>query len=310
MANRTALFSRKQPGGVFTIDDLKEHPGDIWFVDSGSGTDGAGYGKDPDSPLATIDYAIGLCTASQGDVIYVMPGHAETVSGASGIDVDVAGIKIVGLGWGDLRPTVSLSASASTVEINADDTWIENIIFAGTFTNGVAKAVDIKSGADDTTIKNCVFRASLATQELLIAINLEATISRVNIIGCEFYEVTGGDATGAITTEGAVTDLRIVDCFFSGDWSAATLDLDAGTNAIVRAHIINNIAYNADVTAGLFCSIDSGSVGYFLGNRTGVGKSNTEPVTDVTACVLIDNMGTDLPATAAIAFPAAATAWS
>jgi len=33
--NRTALFSRNQPGGVFTINDLVNHPGNIWFVDSG-----------------------------------------------------------------------------------------------------------------------------------------------------------------------------------------------------------------------------------------------------------------------------------
>ena len=36
MTNRTALFSRHQPGGVFTVDDLEQHPGDIWFVDSGA----------------------------------------------------------------------------------------------------------------------------------------------------------------------------------------------------------------------------------------------------------------------------------
>ena len=72
MASRTALFSRKQSGGVFTISDLRQHPGDIWFVDAGSGTDGDGYGQNPDAPFATLDYAVGKCTASQGDVIYLM----------------------------------------------------------------------------------------------------------------------------------------------------------------------------------------------------------------------------------------------
>ncbi len=103
MGNRTALFSRTQPGGVFTIADIDEHPGDIFFVHSGTGTDGAGYGQNPDSPVATIDYAIGLCTDSKGDVIYVMPGHNEGLGNAQ-IAVDVAGISIIGLGRGSAAP--------------------------------------------------------------------------------------------------------------------------------------------------------------------------------------------------------------
>src|SRR5690349_3795433 len=101
---RTALFSRHQPGGVFTVDDLAEHPGDIYFVGSGvtGATDAAGYGKTPDAPFATLDYAIGQCTASQGDVIYLLPGHTETTTA---IALDVAGVRIIGLGWGRIRPT-------------------------------------------------------------------------------------------------------------------------------------------------------------------------------------------------------------
>ena len=52
MGTRTALFSRDQPGGVFSIQDMLEHPGDIWFVDSNATTTGAdsvGYGKSPDA---------------------------------------------------------------------------------------------------------------------------------------------------------------------------------------------------------------------------------------------------------------------
>src|SRR5512138_1472506 len=101
---RTELFSRKQPGGVYTIEGIDKQPGAVFFVHSGTGTDGAGYGKNPDSPVATLDYAIGLCTASKGDVIYVLPGHAENLTTATSLTMDVAGVKVIGLGWGPLRP--------------------------------------------------------------------------------------------------------------------------------------------------------------------------------------------------------------
>src|SRR3990167_6036958 len=42
----------------------------------------------------TIDAAVGACTADQGDVIYVMPGHTETVSAAAGFVMDIAGIEV------------------------------------------------------------------------------------------------------------------------------------------------------------------------------------------------------------------------
>ena len=118
---RTALFSRHQPGGVFTIDDLEQHPGDIWFVNNTvtAATDATGYGQNPDAPFATLDYAIGQCTASNGDVIYVMPGHAEDLTAADSIDVDVAGIKIIGLGWGALKPTFSTTAAAGSFKVDA-----------------------------------------------------------------------------------------------------------------------------------------------------------------------------------------------
>ena len=153
MGNRTALFSRKQPGGVFTIDDLKEHPGDIFFVDSGSGTDGAGYGKDPDSPFDSIDYAVGQCTANQGDVIYVMPGHAETVTAGS-IDLDVQGISVIGLGIGDDRPTLTFSAVDSDIDVDDCDIHFENFrIVQGI--NAVVAMFDVNS--DDFTLENVEF---------------------------------------------------------------------------------------------------------------------------------------------------------
>src|SRR5437763_1962723 len=97
---RTELFARKQSGGMFSIVNQSLTTGNIFFVNSVNGTDGAGYGQNPDAPLATWDYAIGLCTANQGDRIYLMPLHVETIAGAAGVALDVAGIETIGLGYG------------------------------------------------------------------------------------------------------------------------------------------------------------------------------------------------------------------
>ncbi|MCK5211703.1 hypothetical protein KAJ89_03305 [Candidatus Parcubacteria bacterium] len=80
----------------------------------------------------TIDAAVGACTADQGDIIYVMPGHTETVTGASGLDLDVAGIYIIGIGSGSLRPTVNFTtATAADMDVAAANITIRNILFTG-----------------------------------------------------------------------------------------------------------------------------------------------------------------------------------
>ena len=96
------------------------HPGVVYFVNSTSvfAKGGiAGSNNNPGTyqrPYATIDYAIGQCVANRGDIIVVMPGHTETISAAAGVAQDVAGVAVIGLGDGSLRPTINYTATAST----------------------------------------------------------------------------------------------------------------------------------------------------------------------------------------------------
>src|SRR4051812_13860248 len=126
---RTELFARKQSGGMFSIVNQAMTTGNIFFVNSVTGSDSAGGGQNPDAPLATIDYAIGLCTANQGDRIYVMPSHVETISAAGGVALDVAGVEIIGIGTGAARPKVNFTATGSTFAVSAANCTVRNILF-------------------------------------------------------------------------------------------------------------------------------------------------------------------------------------
>lgn len=68
----------------------------------------------------TIDAAIGACTANQGDTIYVMPGHTEAITSGS-IAADVAGVTIIGLGSGAMKPTLSFGVTSSKINTTAAD---------------------------------------------------------------------------------------------------------------------------------------------------------------------------------------------
>src|SRR4051812_7269513 len=106
---RSALFVQQQPGGMFAIEDSSRSTGKRFFVDSVTGTDSVGAGQNPDTPFATISFALTQCTASKGDIIYVMPGHAEAIAAAGTLACSVIGVSIIGLGNGSNRPSISLN---------------------------------------------------------------------------------------------------------------------------------------------------------------------------------------------------------
>jgi hypothetical protein len=189
---RTELFVRKQPGGVYTIADLDRHPGDIYFVSSLTGTNGAGYGQNPDAPAATLAYALAnLVTAGQGDVVYVLPGHVEDIAGAAGIALSKSGVTVIGLGSGSLRPTFTWKTStAATWTITAANCTIRNIRCTSTIA-GLVKLFSITAAG--------------------------ATFDTV-----DYYEDGATDALQFILTTAAATDLTIKNCsWFRGTTARA-----------------------------------------------------------------------------------------
>lgn len=106
--------------------------GNVFFVDSGAARAADGNAMtDPQKPGASIDAAIGRCTANNGDIIIAMPGHTETISGAGGVTVDVAGVSVVGLGNGADRPNISFTDTASTYVVTAASHTLQNVLCTG-----------------------------------------------------------------------------------------------------------------------------------------------------------------------------------
>lgn len=222
--NRTALFSRHQPGGLYTVADMTTHPGNIWFVDSAIGSDTAGYGRSPDTPFDTVDYAIGNCTANNGDVIYVMPGHTETFTATNGFDADVAGIAIIGLGWGANRPTFNFTDTDAQVNVGAASVRIENLRFVAGI-SAVVAGVQVEA-VTDAVFRNCEwYWGGTTTWDFVIGLELEGACHRALIENCRFLgepAVAGCDSAISLTG-GTTQNVVIRNCEFMGDYSTAAI---------------------------------------------------------------------------------------
>lgn len=241
---RTALFARSRPGGVFTIDDFVEHPGDIFFVDSATGSS-ANDGRSPDTPMATVDQAINLCAASKGDVIYVLPFHAESFSAANGFDADVAGISIIGLGRGASRPTFTFADTDATVAVGAANVLLKNLRFKAGI-SAVVVGVDVEAAGTDCHIEGCEWYWGGTTGwDFLQSLNLNAGASRARILNCRFLaEPAVAGASTAIQLVGAVHNVRVEFCEFMGDYSLACMS--AITTLSQGLMFLDNVVHNTD----------------------------------------------------------------
>lgn len=220
---KTELFGRRQVGGSYVYTDESKTTGEIFFVSSVTGTNGAGYGKTPDAPVATIDYAIGLCTANKFDRIYVLSDHAETITTASGIDLDVAGVSVIGLGQGTNRPTVTIGTNTTaSVDFSAANCRLSNIRFV----NNIDSLVTfVEGGAGTATIDNCEFITS-STKEALCGVSIPTTYDDWVIRDCKFIQPTDPAGTNGGATTGAIyvvdsENVLIERCEFRGNWETA-----------------------------------------------------------------------------------------
>lgn len=147
VGSRSGLYWRTIPGGLPSIVDVTKVAGNVFFVDSTAADKGdtAGHGTHPDTPFATIDYAVGQCTANQGDHIIVLPGHVETVTAAAGLDLDVAGITIVFAGFGNARGYVHFTtAPTADMDVDAADITLINPRFVAGI-DALAGPIDVNA---------------------------------------------------------------------------------------------------------------------------------------------------------------------
>jgi len=215
---RTPLFAKSQPGGIVSIVDTSFTTGNHWFVDSGNttqGADSAGFGQGPDAPCLTIDYAVALCTASNGDVIHVMPGHTETIVADGGLAVDGAGITIKGMGEGDARPLISITtAVAACMIVSGAGCIIDNMRIS----IGIDAATDpIQISGAGCVMKNCEI-IEAASCEALDLISVTGDRVKLHDLKIRGRNTTDGDALNAIHLDGC-DDVEIYNIHaYNGDW--------------------------------------------------------------------------------------------
>lgn len=188
-------------------------------------------------PFATIDWAIGQCSAQDNNVIIVREGYTETIIAASGITCDVAGVYIVGTGQGSNRPTITFGTStAASIVVSAANVTIKNIVgLAGI--DGLTNPFHIQAAGCTLDIE---WQDASSTVEAARAILTTAAANNLNI-DLKYIGFPAGNASvNAIRLVGTDNALINIDAY--GIFSTSIIEFltTACTNVTIGGYFYNS----------------------------------------------------------------------
>lgn len=257
------------------------NPGKVFYVSnattlqSGDANGSNGNQGTYQRPFATIGYAVTRCTAGRGDIIVVKPGHAETISSAAILTIGVAGVAIVGQGYGSNRPTLTFTtATTANVPVTAANVTISNILHIANFAN-IASAYTATGTATptDLTIDNCEFRDTSSVLNFVKTLTGNATANSMDGLtysNNSVYGLATTAATQAVIIASATARTKYVNNFVNYPALNDTAALvDFGANNQLGLYMSGNrvVRPSTSTTGGsLFSGGSTGSTGYIVDN--------------------------------------------
>ena len=156
-------------------------------------------------PFATLAGALAQCVPMRGDIIFVGPGHSETISSATALQVSCSGVAIIGLGSGSARPNFTLdTANTATININSDNISFQNCVFTGNFLN-IAALFTLTTASVTASISTTTLTVTaVGSGTLYVGSTLTGTgITAGTVIMAQVSGTTGG--IGVYTVNNSMT---------------------------------------------------------------------------------------------------------
>lgn len=247
--------------------------GNIRYVFSGA--TGTGSGISPADAFTTVSAAVAACTADNGDVVVVLPGHSEATIGAAGVAIGVAGVSIVGLGKGRQRGKITYTtAVGASTDITAARCSIENLVFTMIGFDAVTAGINIS--AADVTIENCEIEFADATNQATLALLTTAAADRLTIKGCHIHGSANAGTAAALRIVGGDA-IRILDNTIIGNFTTTLGGIDNATTACTNILIQGNNITNRTASASVAINAQAGTTGQIIRNNLSV-LTGTAPI--------------------------------
>ena len=220
---------------------------------------------------ATLSAGSALATSANGDIVYLMEGHAETYSIAAAATLSKTGVTYQGLGNGRNRPVFTFDATASQVIFSGANCTYRNLVFDWTGVDAIVAAFSVT--AADVAFEDCEFVTNSASAGVTLGILTAATAARVRVSRCRFLgsAANSGTTTTAHIKHEVGVDYVIEHSYFTGKLTQSILN----ATAVLRGSIHNNVFVIATGTKAI--SVHSSSTPFITNNYINV-PSGTAPI--------------------------------
>lgn len=156
--------------------------------------------------VTNLDAGLARCRSGMNDIVVVLAGHAESITGADFMSSLVAGTRIIGTGTGTNRPTFTWTATAASFLFDVANVEMHNCILnlAGPRTSTTALTV---TAPITVSAAGC----ALVGNEINFAVdpNQLSTVGVTTTAGATFFRFVDNDCFGATDSQ-VTTFLRLV----------------------------------------------------------------------------------------------------
>jgi hypothetical protein len=243
-----------------------------------------------DSPFGTLNYAITQCVANRNDIIFIKPGHTESIASATALNFNIAGVQIIGLGVGSSRPTFTFTtANTATIPVSANNMSVSNVLFIGNFLS-IASAFTVAAAAD-FKIDGCEFRD---TSAILGFLSIVTTTVSVNSDGLTY--TNNARKSDATTNPGP-------DVVIANTMSRAKINGNKSIHTVASNNIAALVEHGALVMTDLECI---GNYVYSVNTDTATGAILLKTTATTGSGIVAHNRVRALDAAAVILVPVAA----
>lgn len=228
--------------------------------------------------LTTINAACAECRSGLGDIVYVLPGHTESVTGANFLSNLVAGTRIIGLGDvnRDDTPTLTWTATTSQIAVAVKNVEISGmrLLMDGAV---VVKAMNVTASGFRLT-RNFLRWATGASNVATIAVEIGSGATDCFVAG-NLIRGVGAAVTNGFNLVGATVPSGFT---FVGNNGIAACAAGTGfinvTVAALNILIQENSLYNT-TAASTACVLlaNVASDGLLIGNSWATTDGGTAP---------------------------------
>ncbi len=229
---------------------LQTHPGQIFWLNNSSvlnpqqraGSDGnRGTFLDP---FATLAGALAQCLSGRGDIIMVGSNHAENISDATTTAMSLAGVAVIGVGTGAMRPTFTFdTANTATIPVSAASCTFQNCVFVANFLT-IAAPFTLTT-AKDFCVQNCEFRDTAANKNFA---NLIKSTGAANTVDGLLFNSNTYWSIGTTFNTAILTANDIDRATWSNNYIGSINTTDLASLAIVTAGVLTGLTCEGNVT--------------------------------------------------------------